>query len=349
MSAPAGQHPNLTHPGRENVHPLFDPTRFATDIDYEAFYEPAVLASRPINSPQGLQHDYCFYYGKTVPAATPSAFSYEDGLWQLPYQYACDKAIGELTRADIRDVEQQRLMLADDITFVIDDDIRPYTRCELDVSPTGRRTCVIKVSRSFYNDALANKRTPEEKARVNLQVACVLIHEVAHAAHFRLFGPVQEDYREDSHIAEGGFEAVARIFGYTPIFRQDQSGWTTWQYRTIRGSYDLTKIGRKAWQLPLNEKSWGMVTAFVLKLSDDDFWTGEYLQHGALALLPHSIATLCQPEFKDMHIFKAIPLSIRDLFRTEGPSYAKKKYANFGNPERQLRTRPNFDYRFREY
>lgn len=157
MSASAGEHPNVTYPGRENVHPLFDPTRFARDIDYEAFYEPAVLATRLINSPQGLQHDYCFYFGKTVPAATPSDFVYEEGPRQLPYQYACDKAIGELTRADIKDVEKQRLLLADDITFIVDNDIPPYARCELAESDTGKRTSLIRISRSVYNAALAKK------------------------------------------------------------------------------------------------------------------------------------------------------------------------------------------------
>jgi hypothetical protein len=109
----------LLHPGRENVHPLFDPTKFAPDIDYEAFYKPAVLATQLISSPQSLQHDYCFYFGKTVPAATPSGFSYTDGPNLLPYQYACDKTIGELTRADIKDVEKQRFLLADRITFKV--------------------------------------------------------------------------------------------------------------------------------------------------------------------------------------------------------------------------------------
>lgn len=72
------------------------------------------------------------------------------------------------------------------------------------------------------------------------------------------------------------------------------------------------------------------------------------MQRGALALVTDSILALCQPQYKDTHIYKAIPLSIRELFRTEGPSYAKKRYASYANPERQLRTRPKSDYRIRE-
>jgi hypothetical protein len=59
--------------GRENVHPLFDPNRFAPGIDYNgAIYDSAVLATRLINSPQGFQHDYCFFYGKNVPTNAPA-------------------------------------------------------------------------------------------------------------------------------------------------------------------------------------------------------------------------------------------------------------------------------------
>lgn len=354
MSDPAGKHPNLTHAGRANVHQIFGSTKFATDIDYESLYPGALLATRLINSPQGLQLDYCFYFGKTIPAATPSDFSYEDGPSHLPWQYACGKAIGELTSADIRDVEKQRTLLADRITFEVRD-ISGYGECEHHLeSATIKPHSIVGISREVYNDAVTKNKTSEQSARINLLVACILIHEVAHAAHFRLFGSVQEDYREHSRIAEAGFEAVARIFGYTPHIRdpinQSRVGWETWQYRGIgTGShyYDLTKIGRKIWQLPAKKTVFGMRPEFVLKLSDEDFWTGEYVRLGAHALIPDMVPVACRPEHHNTRFYKAIPLSIRDLFRTEGPSYAKKKYACFANPERQLRTRPDVDCRFR--
>lgn len=351
MSKPAEASRNSQLPGRENVHPLFNATRFPPEIDYDAFYEPAVLATRLINSPQGLHYDYCFYFGKTVPAATPSGFSVEQGPDYLPYQYACDKAIGELTSADVEAVKRQKSLLTDSITFEIHDDIPPYAQTEISQSSTGEWLSTIKISRSVYNDALAKKRTPEQNARINLQIACIIIHEVAHAAHFHLFGPVREDYREESHIAEVGFEAVACLFGFTPKIKNDWNAWTTWQYRNTYGPYDLTKIGRKEWELPVRAEKWRMAPEFIMKLSDDDFWegeSGEYRQRGALALLPDDVPELCEPGNEDTHLYKAIPLSIRDLFRTEGPSYAKKKCASYSNPERQLRTRPEVDYRFKK-
>lgn len=351
MSDPAESHRNILHSRQGSVHPLFDATRFPHDIDYNAFYEPAVLATRLINSPQGLHYDYCFFFGKTVPAATPSGFSIEQGTNYLPYQYACDKAIGELTSADVEAVKRQRSLLADSITFEIHDNIPPYARTEISKGSNGQWLSTIKISRSIYSDALAKKSTPEQNARINLQIACVLIHEMAHAAHFHLFGPVREDYREESHIAEVGFEAVACLFGFTPEIKKNWSAWRTWQYRKTHEPYDLSKIGRKEWQLPAKAEKWRMAPQFVRKLSDNDFWeaeSGEYHQRGALALVPDDVCELCQPGNEDTHIYKAIPLSIRDLFRAQGPSYARKKYAKYANPERQLRTRPDVDYRFRE-
>lgn len=76
---------NVFHPGRENVHPLFDPVKFAPDIDYDrAFYPSAVLATRLMNSDQALQHDFCFYFGKTVPANRPSGFHLKQNLAHVP-------------------------------------------------------------------------------------------------------------------------------------------------------------------------------------------------------------------------------------------------------------------------
>ncbi|KAM0702354.1 hypothetical protein Q7P35_011264 [Cladosporium inversicolor] len=35
--------------------------------------------------------------------------------------------------------------------------------------------------------------------------------------------------------------------------------------------FDMIKIGRKAWQLPVEEQAWRIEPEFVMKLSDDDF------------------------------------------------------------------------------
>ena len=98
------------HPSRRDLHLMFEATRFPADIDCNTFYEPALLATRLISSPQGLHYDYCLYFGKTVPGETPSGFSVEQGPNWLPYQYVCEKAIDELTEDDIEAVQKQRLL-----------------------------------------------------------------------------------------------------------------------------------------------------------------------------------------------------------------------------------------------
>ena len=83
----------------------------------------------------------------------------------------------------------------------------------------------------------------------------------------------------------------------------------------------------------------------VTKLFDDDFWEGEtseYAERGAFALIPDNIAVYCASGGYD-NMTKSIPLSIKDLFRRKGPSYAKKKYARFSNPYRKLRGPVEYD------
>jgi hypothetical protein len=210
------------HPGRENVHPLFDSIRFAPGVDYnKAFYNAAVLATRLINSPQGLQSDYCFYYGQTVVANAPAG--YTEG--ESPGQYACNKVIGQLDKTDIRAVERQRNRLAERIRFQVADlPIEPgtvYGCCDCYVPQAGMPGCdsIITISTAFYNAALDLNQTPEGLATVRLFLALLLIHEMTHAADNHLFGErATGDYREDSNVAEAGFELESRFFGQKPWF-----------------------------------------------------------------------------------------------------------------------------------
>ena len=87
-----------------------------------------------------------------------------------------------------------------------------------------------------------------------------------------------------------------------------------------------------------------MDPAFALKLCDDDFWSGEYVRNGALALVPWAAAE-CSREINanplrvsgDIKENLKIPQSISDLFRSGGPSYAKVLYSQSSNPGHVLR------------
>jgi hypothetical protein len=95
---------------------------------------------------------------------------------------------------------------------------------------------LILISKFLYNLALVRNRTPEDYARVQIQVATTLLHEVAHAAHNHLYGTKLEDFREADLVAEAGYKIEARLFGMRPgIKTHDPSygSWRTWQYYKI--------------------------------------------------------------------------------------------------------------------
>lgn len=344
-------------PRRENVHPLLDPIRFAPGIDYYGvIYPSALLATRLMNSPQGLQHDYCFFYGKSSPANEPKDYDYSK-FKRLPSKYACDKAIGELDETDIRHVKHQRLLLAERVRFRVTD-LGPDTAggCQPCYPEKGIRgtISVIAISKTLiYDKILAPDQTTEDKICLQFFLACTLLHELAHAANHHLFGgDAFEDFRENSIVSEAGSEYESRIFGQRPQFFLDAPNpnyrvtWGIWQSRGgLEGAYDTDKVARNAWQMPANPQLWADGLDFVTKLSDDTFWeaeTGEYAERGAFALIPKSVARCCASG-ATTNMGKSIPLSIKDLFREGGPSYAKKKYARFVNPFRKLRGPVEYD------
>ena len=326
-----------------NVHPLFDQTRFAPNIDYDrAIRDFAVLATRLMNSPQAQQHDFCFFFGKNVPANAPVNYtSRADG----PRQYACDKGIGELDETDIQHVEQQRIKLGRRIRFEVNDlGGTTVACCEPQTPREGVRGCnsIIHIDRKLYDAVLAQGQSADDMIRIKFKLTCAMLHELAHAAHHHLFGHSIEDFREDSNIAEAGFEFESRIFGQKPHFALTATNpnhrvtWIMWQSRALPAFYDLDEIARNAWQVPKSAQPWTDGLGFVTKLFDDGFWEGEYVEHGARALIPGEIASSCLARVNN-NMFRSIPLSIKDLFREGGPSYAQKKYARFANPERKLR------------
>lgn len=343
-------------PRLKNVHPLFYPSRFTSDIDYYgAIYDSAVLANRLLNTPQGLQSDYCFYYGKNVPANQPVDYIYHEH-GHRPFQYACDKGIGELDGTDLRYVEQQRNHLAERIHFrVANLDADTFGVCNPQDPEDGIRGCksIIEISRSkIYDKLLAPGQSPNDCIRVKFLLALTMLHELAHAAHFHLFGLIAfEGFRENSLVAEAGFESESRFFGQVPGFDLQAANphnrvtWSIWQSREgLAETYDLRKLARNAWKLPEATQSWSGGLQFIKKLFEEDFWEGDtsdYVQHGALALIPAQIATSCRSGSRD-NMAKSIPLSIKDLFRDGGLSYAKK-YARFANPERKVRAPIEYD------
>lgn len=82
---------------------------------------------------------------------------------------------------------------------------------------------------------------------------------------------------------------------------------------------------RYGYALRTDDSIFMMQDAFVMKLLDDNFWSGEYVRRGARTLIPEDIAQSCRDQ-RDRYekvpgIHRAntkIPISIRDLFRSWG-------------------------------
>ena len=344
-------------PRRGNVHPIFDPSRFENGIDYYgAIYDSALLATRLMNSPQGLQHDYCFFYGKNTPANAPAKHMFSN-FSDNPSRYACDKAIGELDQTDVRYVEQQRNRLAERVRFRLNDlGPRGMGVCRACNPAEGVRgtNSIIDISRSnVYDQILAPGQSRSDTICAKFLLTLTLLHEVAHAANNHLFGPgAFEAFCENSLVSEAGFECEARFFGQRPDFNlqatnpNDRMIWGIWQSQGgLPNDYSRDRLVRNAWQMPKDPQDWTFGLDFVARLFDDDFWEGEtseYAERGAFALIPDRIAYVCASGVHT-NMAKSIPLSIKDLFKTEGPSYAKKKYSRFANPERKLRELVQYD------
>jgi hypothetical protein len=69
-------------------------------------------------------------------------------------------------------------------------------------------------------------------------------------------GRREEDYFEDSLIAEAGYELESRIFGMVPeidISDPFDSVWQSWQNLELHGrGYDLRQLGRKRLKIAKN-------------------------------------------------------------------------------------------------
>ena len=338
---------NSTKP---KVHPLFARDRFPARIRYkEVFYDAAVLATRLMDSSQALQSDYCFYFGVNTPIDLPRSIRRRLKPAERPMEYACDNGIGELDDRDIQAVQAERLKLAKRIRYEVDTLVGcvAYTETLEEVDGISGCNSVITINIELYRDALEKRRPAKRNALNSLLLAGAMVHEVGHAANIHLFGTKCEDFREVGLVAEAGFELQSRIFGVTIA----NEFWQTWQSRYTTGL--MRSTGRNITEprvrhlYLLRDDNFGspVMEDFLMKLFDDNFWSGEYVRRGAKALIPAIIAQVCRAE-RDRYerkpgIHRAngdIPISIRDLYRSGGPSYAKRLYHEFSNPDLILRS-----------
>jgi hypothetical protein len=335
------------------IHPLFARSKFPSHIRYQrAFYDAAVLATRIMDTPQALQHYYCFFFGTNTPVELPRRIRRRWAPEARPTEYACDKGVDELDERDIEAVQAERIKLSKRIRYEIDNTGGDCGVCYCQDPVDGVSGCdsVIHIDNTLYQAAKDKNKTPAGTARMTFLLANTMYHEVMHAANNRLFGLKGEDFRETSLCVEGGFELESRLYGATPEIQEAElshCSWYAWQpaETTIPDGYRHMR-SRHRELLPDCDGEWGVGEEFVRKLCGDDFWSDEYVRRGAKALVPYEIAKVCREESdtysKDPGDIEAniiIPLSIRDLFRRSNvPSYAKRLYSHCSNPDLVLRS-----------
>lgn len=95
---------------------------------------------------------------------------------------------------------------------------------------------------------------------------------------------------------------------------------------------------RSEWKMPRFSSEVEIEDDFVMKLFDDEFWESDYLERGAVSLVQEAIADICRAG-SNTNAYRSIPISIKDLFRNNDGSYAKRLYVQSANPGRKLRDR----------
>jgi len=275
------------------------------------------------------------YIPEGFPCALPGT--------ELPRQYACNKGVGQLSAKDIEDVREALAGLAHRCHFQVRN-IKSLG--ETEESPVNGEYSLITIKRSTYDRALLRQtHNASENALIDLDLAMTMLHEIAHALNITYMGNRLESFFEGSLVAEHGWELESRVFGLVPHIASSGSplqkpSWYPWQTRDFfkRDEYDSEFLCRSEWKLPKTCPHVPMDPNFVVKLCSDDFWEGEYLQRGAIAVIPDVVQNLCRAGKSDIAT-KGIPPSIRELFRQNAgaKSYAEKKYPGFAKPESGFR------------
>jgi hypothetical protein len=288
-------------------------------------------------------------YGTNAKAETPLGFISEGCVsappgTELPRQYACNKGIGQLTAKDIQDVREALAGLAHRCHFQV---LNIGGHGETEPHPSNGEYSLITINGSIYDRALLRQtHNATENALIDLDLAMTMLHKVAHALNITYMGNRLESFFEGSLVAEHGWELESRLCGLVAKIAskggplQNPPKWYPWQTREFfkRDGYDSEIMCRSEWKLPKKCPTVLMDPVFAVKLCSDDFWEGEYLQRGAIALIPDVVQDLCRAGKGDI-VTKGIPLSIRELFRqnTGEKSYAEKKYSGFARPESGFR------------
>lgn len=188
-----------------HIHPIFRRERFTSDLDYSnVFLRPSLLASRLLKTEQSYHWFEATWFGPHGPCHLPTAYDDEQKPIPIPWHYKSNFAIGSLPPAAKKAVEEQLIELSKRIAFGVHDDLHPtcLAQTRSDQQKDGEKgvSSKIWINADVYK-AVRDEKPPRKRVMLDLDLAKILLHELAHAACFLFNGNRPEDFFEDSLVA----------------------------------------------------------------------------------------------------------------------------------------------------
>jgi hypothetical protein len=296
------------------VHPLLARDKFAKSVNYaKVFLQPARLATRMLATPQA-EH---YFLALTTQSKHVSAC--RGAAKDLRHRYRSDKDIGELDDLDWQCVETWLCRIAGTITCSVRTcdygALAETKKIPVGSSKSDLGQSIICISRKDHYNTLRGELSATERLIRQFNLAVALLHELAHAVSYAITARQDEDFFEDSIVAEAGFEFEARLFGACPSFSSSKPQlveWFPWPSRVLLGgegdveSYDLADICSKPSKLEDGGPIAKVSFRFMEDLFREQFW--ERLTEGtstAAALLAPEVLK-CAPRTKTIRDLLAI-------------------------------------------
>jgi hypothetical protein len=281
------------------VHPLLTRDKFAKHVNYaKVFLQPARLVTRMLATPQAE------HYFLALITNSKHRSRLRGAAKDLRHRYWSDKKIGELSSLDRQCVRTWLCKIADVITYSVrgcDGALAETEKLPLSSSENAMGRSLICISRSEHYNPLHGELPPRERIIRQFNLAVALLHELAHAISYAVTGREEEDFFEDSIVAEAGFEFEAQLFGACPSFSSSAPKvvkWFPWPSRILLAgegdveSYDLEDLCSNSRKLVEGAPIAKVSIGFIKNLFRGQFWQKVVAKEGPVAVLAPEIRDL---------------------------------------------------------